>query len=223
MQKHFPPSLPLVFPKWANALRPVLGAGLVVAPVYLVLLTAYAVSPKTTDVGYAPLQPVENSHALHAGELGLDCRYCHNTVETSAHAAVPPTQTCMNCHKGISTKSDKIEPLRESYGKGTPIRWRRVHDLPDFVYFDHGAHTSRDVGCVSCHGRVDEMDVMYQAETLSMAWCLDCHRAPEAHLRPPATATQMDYAPKGDPAELGRRLAEELDINPSTDCSTCHR
>ncbi len=155
---------------------------------------------RATDVGYAPEQPVPYSHALHAGQLGIDCRYCHNTVETAAHAAVPPTQTCMNCHAAIRKESEKLIPVRASYATGMPIPWVRVHDLPDYVYFNHSAHVRRGVGCVSCHGRVDTMEVVYQAEPLSMGWCLDCHRNPERHLRPVEFVTEHGLGARGGPA-----------------------
>ncbi len=212
-----------VFPKWTNNLRTLIAAGAVLVPFYLVLLIAYGLSPRTTAVGYMPAQPVPYSHDLHVSQLGIDCRYCHTTVETAAFAAIPPTQTCMNCHQTIRADSPKLLPIRESHATGQPVPWVKVHDLPDYVYFDHSAHVARGVGCVSCHGRVDKMEVVYQAEPLSMAWCLDCHRAPERHLRPRDFVTQLDWVPAEDQLELGRRLRRENDINPSTDCSTCHR
>jgi hypothetical protein len=194
------------------------------APVYLVFLLWYGASPKTTDVGYAPEQPIPYSHALHAGELGIDCRYCHNTVEQTAHAAIPATETCMNCHQRIKTKSPKLEVLRDSWTEGTAVQWKKVHDLPDYVYFNHSAHVRRGVGCVSCHGRIDQMEVVFQHETLSMGWCLDCHRNPDPNLRPTAEVTNMTWAaPEGDAVALGKQLRAERGLNPSTDCSTCHR
>ncbi|MHC5114637.1 MAG: cytochrome c3 family protein, partial [Planctomycetota bacterium] len=161
-----------VFPRWSNLLLP---AALIfgsTAPLYVVLVIAYGFSPLTTDVGYMPEQPVPFSHALHAGELGLDCRYCHNTVERAAKAAIPPTQTCMNCHTQIHKDSDQVAPLLQSYQTGLPVPWKRVHDLPDYAFFDHSAHVNRGVSCVSCHGRIDTMEVVYQKEALSMGWCL---------------------------------------------------
>jgi hypothetical protein len=212
-----------VFPRWTNTLRPVLAAALVIGPTYLIFLAYFGGSPQTTDVGYRPEQPVPYSHALHVGELGMDCRYCHNTVEVAAKAAVPPTQTCMNCHARIRPTSPKLLPVRESYATGLPIPWVKVHDLPDYVYFNHSAHVRRGVGCVECHGRVDTMEVVTQVKTLAMGWCLDCHRHPDGHLRPPELMTRMDWVPPGDPVEYGRRLREANHINPSTDCWTCHR
>lgn len=215
---------PYIFPAWIDRAKPIVAAVvLVVIPVWLVLLISYGFSPKTTDVGYAPDQPVPYSHALHAGELGIDCRYCHNTVESAAHAAIPPTQTCMNCHAKIRTQSEKLLKVRESHASGMPIPWIRIHDLPDYVYFNHSAHVRRGVGCAECHGRVDKMDVVRQVAPLSMGWCLDCHRDPEPRLRPVEAVTVMDWTAPEDRTMLGRQLRDAYNINPSTDCSTCHR
>lgn len=209
--------------RWIDRTRPVLGALLVVVPVYAIGVLYYGGSPQTLNVGYSPAQPVPFSHALHAGELGMDCRYCHNTVDKAAHAAVPPTATCMNCHERIASDSNKLLAVRESYATGQSVPWVRVHDLPDYVYFNHAAHVARGVSCVSCHGRIDKMEEVYQVETLSMGWCLDCHRNPEPHLRPADLVTDLDWVPGEDPEVLGKRLREQNNINPSTDCSTCHR
>ena len=180
-------------------------------------------SPKTTTVGYAPEQPVPYSHALHAGKLGIDCRYCHSTVEVGAMAAVPSAATCMNCHKTIRTTSPALTPIRASAAGDAAVAWIRVHKLPDFVYFNHSAHVRRGVGCVSCHGRVDKMDVVRTDKPMSMGWCLDCHRAPENHLRPVETVTKMDWVPIPDQTTVGTSLRTANGINPSTDCVTCHR
>lgn len=214
-----------VFPRWVDDLKPLLAAVGLGLPVVLCALVWYGGSPATTDVGYAPVQPVPYSHALHAGELGIDCRYCHTTVEVAAHAAIPPTQTCMNCHTNIRGASPKLLAVRESNATGMPVPWVRVHDLPDYVYFNHAAHVRRGVGCVECHDRVDTMDVVYQSQKLSMGWCLDCHRNPDGHLRPPEFATQMDWQPPAgvDRAAYGRKIRERYKLSPSEDCSTCHR
>jgi hypothetical protein len=214
--------IPAIFPPWIDTLKPLVAlVAFGIVPVYVIALVYYAGAPRTLDVGYRPVQPVPYSHALHVGQLGLDCRYCHTTVEVAANAAIPPTEVCMNCHTAILPQSEKLVAIRESYATGMPVRWVRVHDLADFVYFDHSAHVTRGVGCVECHGRVDTMDVVYQAQTLSMAWCLDCHRNAERTLRPVSEVTNMRWVrPDGD---LGRQLAQEYRIRPSEDCSTCHR
>lgn len=211
------------FPDWANLLRPAIPVAALGGAVFATIVVWFGFSPKTTDVGYAPVQPVPYSHALHVGQLGIDCRYCHSTVEEAAHAAIPPTQTCMNCHTMVRAQSEKLIPVRESYATGMPVEWVRVHDLPDYVYFDHSAHVRRGIGCVSCHGRIDTMEVVYQAQPLSMGWCLECHRHPEKNLRPVEFVTQLDWVPDEDQEVLGQRLRETYDINPPTDCNTCHR
>ncbi len=226
-----------MFPRWTNKLPLLLAGVAVVGSLYGALLVAYGASTTATDVGYAPRQPIPYSHALHVGELGLDCRYCHNTVEQAAHAAIPPTQTCINCHSkehGIRQDSAKLTPLHEAfYGSarqppGMPLAWVRVHDLPDYVYFNHSAHVNRGVGCMECHGRVDRMEVVYQAEPLSMSWCLECHRNPAPRLRPLDEITNTTWSPPaGDAAaEFGRNMVQMYNIRSSeylTSCSTCHR
>lgn len=223
------PRSPFVFPKWTNAVPVVLVAAVALAPLYVIPLLVYGVSPETVRTGYMPEQPVAYSHKLHAGELGIDCRYCHNTVEKTAMASIPPTQTCMNCHTNIYPNSEKLTPIQNSYATGEPVDWVRIHDVPDFVYFNHSAHINRGVACVSCHGRVDKMDKVYQAEPLTMGWCLDCHRNPAPNLRDPELVTDMDWQPDVDwdtyAETTGARLVEENDIQVSRleDCSTCHR
>jgi len=218
---------PFVFPKWANYLLPVIVLGAMGGMFYLPTVVDLGASPITTAVGYSPLQPVPYSHALHAGRLGIDCRYCHTTVEKAAFAALPPTQTCMNCHSTIRTQSALLLPVRQSWATGFPVEWVKIHDLPHYVYFNHSAHVNHGVGCIECHGRVDQMD---QAKPLSMGWCLDCHRDPGSHLRPRDVAvTDMNWTPQDsgqDPAELARRLVKDYAIRDKaymTSCSTCHR
>lgn len=217
------PDKRFLFPRWFNLLLPALGVLLIGGPVYLVVVVWLGFSPMTVSVGYAPEQPVPYSHALHVGELGVDCRYCHNTVEEAARAAIPPTQTCMNCHERVKAESELLAPLRESMATGKPVEWVRVHDLPDYVFFNHSAHVLRGVGCVECHGRVDRMEVVTQVEPLSMGWCLACHREPDAHLRPLDRVADLEWEPEGDRLEIGSKVREENNIQPSTDCSTCHR
>lgn len=210
------------FPGWLDNTVKAGGLLALVGALVMVGLLYYGIHPQAMDIGYMPVQPVPYSHRLHAGELGIDCRYCHTTVETSAFASIPPTEVCMNCHATIRPQSEKFAAVRESFATGMPVPWIRVHDNPDFVYFNHSAHVTRGVGCVECHGRVDKMDEVYQAEALSMAWCLSCHRAPDERLRPTDQVTNMQWA-AADPAKLGAELRQARDINPSTDCSTCHR
>lgn len=209
------------FPKWFNGVRVAVLVGAALFVGYAAVVITFGFTPYATDVGYAPEQPVAYSHKLHAGTLGMDCRYCHNTVEEAGFAAIPPTSTCVGCHATILPESTKLEPVFESWNSGKPVEWVKIHDLPDYAYFNHSAHVRRGVGCVSCHGRIDTMDVVYQAQPLSMSWCLDCHRNPEPHLRPVSEVTNMTWAP--DEPDLGARLREEHDINPPQDCSACHR
>jgi len=222
------------FPRWVNRLTQLLPLLLLISTLYAVAVIATGASPDTTDVGYQPEQPVPFSHRLHAGELKLDCRYCHSTVDSAAHAAIPPTQTCNNCHNPASAdgsvatvsvhpRSDRLSKVFESQATGRPIEWQRVHDLPDYACFNHSAHVTRGVSCVACHGRVDQMDVVRQVEPLSMKWCLDCHRQPEPYLRPLDKVTQLDWIPDESPEVIGARVRKELGLSPSTNCSTCHR
>ncbi len=188
-----------------------------------VSIFAYVFSPKQAETGYSPVQPVEYSHKLHAGNLGIDCRYCHSTVERSAFAAVPPTETCMNCHTKVKPDSPLLQPVRESYATGRPIPWVHIHKLPDYVYFNHSAHLSAGVSCVTCHGRVDQMIRVKQVEPLNMTWCMDCHRNPAPNIRPRELVTRLDWKPDGDPVEIGRKLIAANSIHPPTNCSGCHR
>ncbi len=212
-----------IFPKWTNKLPTyfVLAVGL--GLVAVVGFFWFYGSPEYTDVGYRPIQPVDYSHKLHAGDLGMDCRYCHTSVEKSAVASVPPTQTCMNCHSQVATESAKLLPVRESWASGKPIKWVRVHLLPDYAYFDHSAHLNAGVGCESCHGNVAAMEIVRQKEPLSMGWCLDCHRDPEAHLRTRDALTKMNWIPPQNQTGFARKLIEEKQISPPVDCSGCHR
>ena len=183
-------------------------------------------SPYNTQA-FVPLeQPVQFSHKHHVGDVGIDCRYCHTSVETSAFAGIPPTKTCMNCHSQIFADSPYLEPVRESWRTGKPILWTRVHDLPEFAYFNHSIHVNNGVGCSTCHGQVDQMPLMFQTASLQMEWCLQCHRNPETVLRPQDQIYNMNWQPPSDQLEQGRRLAREYNI-PSTavltSCSTCHR
>ena len=168
-------------------------------------------------------QPVPFSHEHHVGGLGIDCRYCHTTVEDSSFANIPPTKTCMNCHSQIWSTAPMLEPVRESFRTDKSIRWIRVHDLPDYVYFNHSIHVAKGVGCTTCHGQVNKMPLMWQESTLQMTWCLDCHRHPERFVRPRSEVFSVTYVPPADQLALGRRLVKEYRIQSLTSCSTCHR
>lgn len=208
-----------IFPKWVNRIPLILlfiSGGGAFATLGIVW---YYFTPKYTDVGYAPHQPVPYSHKLHAGTLGMDCRYCHTGVEVSSNASIPPTQTCMNCHSVIRTDSPKLQMVRDSFADNTPIPWVRIHKLPDYVQFNHSVHVNAGVGCASCHGRVDQMEIVAQTEPLSMAWCLDCHRDPAPHLRPKDKVTVMDYVPT---RESGALIQQANNIAPPENCSACH-
>jgi hypothetical protein len=211
------------FGRGANTVFLVSLIALVLAVGGLVAL-AYAVqsSPYVTRAYEYREQPVQFSHERHVAGNGIDCRYCHTSVETSAFAGIPPTKTCMNCHSQIFANSPYLEPVRSSFRDDTPIEWTRVHDLPDFVHFNHSIHVAKGIGCATCHGRVDLMPLMLQVSTLQMQWCLDCHRSPEKYVRPREAVYQMDYQPPADQLELGRRLVAEYNIQRLTSCSTCH-
>ena len=212
-----------IFPKASNFIPFVLATVLPVLGLLAVGVVWYFFSPEFTDVGYAPKQPIPYSHKLHVGELGLDCRYCHVSVEVSPVSNIPPTQTCMNCHTVIKRDSELLEPLRESAASGRPLRWVRVHNLPDYAFFNHAVHVRAGVGCVSCHGRIDQMEVVTQAKPLSMGWCLDCHRNPAQHLRPTEEVTNMDWIPPRDHAAFAAGVIEAKNLRPREDCTACHR
>lgn len=186
-------------------------------------LALFVRSSYATNKGIAITQPIQFSHAHHVSGLGIDCRYCHSSVEDSSFAGMPPTKTCMNCHSQIWVGSGMLEPVRESYRTGKSIEWQRVHRLADFVYFDHSIHVSKGIGCASCHGQVNEMQAISQHGTLLMEWCLDCHRAPQQHVRPRDQIFNMTYQPEGDQLEIGRKLVEQYHIRSLIQCSTCHR
>ena len=183
-------------------------------------------SSYNTQAFVAREQPVQFSHKHHVGDEGIDCRYCHTSVETSAFAGIPPTRTCMNCHSQIFADSPYLEPVRESFRTNKPIEWTRVHDLPDFAFFNHSIHVNKGVGCSTCHGRVDLMPLTFQTASLQMEWCLECHRQPELFVRPRSEVFKMDWLPPYNQREAGARLVNEYKIqSPAvlTSCSTCHR
>jgi Cytochrome c7 and related cytochrome c/Class III cytochrome C family len=180
-------------------------------------------SPWYTDVNVAQEQPVPFSHKHHVGELGLDCRYCHTSVEKSSFAGVPPTQTCMTCHSQIWTNAAMLEPVRASYRDDKSIAWTRVNALPEFVYFDHSIHVAKGIGCTTCHGPIAEMPLTWRAGSLYMSWCLNCHRQPEQYVRPKEKVFDPNYEPPANQSVLGARLVKEYKIEKLTDCWTCHR
>ncbi len=212
-----------IFPRWTNQTPVVILITVVAAFAAIVAFFWYFGSPKYTDSGYRPVQPVPYSHKLHAGDLGLDCRYCHWAVEVSTVANVPSTQTCMNCHTLVLTESEKLMPLRESIGNNVPIEWIRVHMLPDYVYFDHGAHLNAGIGCFTCHGNIAEMEIVSQIRPLSMSWCLECHRNPAPYLRPVNQITSMNWQPPDNQKSFAEQVLKEKNIHPPVACSGCHR
>ena len=176
-----------------------------------------------TEAHVARDQPIQFSHERHVAGNGIDCRYCHTSVEDSPFAGIPPTRTCMNCHSQIFSTSPFLEPVRQSFRSDQSIQWTRVHDLPDFVYFNHSIHLHKGIGCTTCHGQVDRMPLMWQEQSLQMEWCLDCHRNPERYVRPREALFSVDYVAPSNQLELGDRLVNEYQIQRLTSCSTCHR
>ncbi len=183
-------------------------------------------SPFITQQRMAREQPVPFSHRHHVGGIGIDCRYCHTSVEKAAFAGIPPTKTCMNCHVQIWSDSPMLEPVRASFRTGNSLEWTRVHDLPEFVYFDHSIHVNKGVGCSTCHGRIDQMPLTWQESSLLMEWCVECHRNPAKYVRPREAVFQMDWEPPADQLVQGAKLVKDyniLDEPTMTSCSTCHR
>jgi hypothetical protein len=207
-----------LFPRSLNFLPLALALGAGGAGTGVTWVFWYYFSPKNLQVGYAPEQPIPYSHKLHAGELGIDCRYCHANVERSQEAMIPPTETCMGCHAVVKKDSEKLAALRASWATGEPVQWIRVHKLPDHVYFDHSVHLAVGVGCVTCHGRIDQMEVVRLDKPIAMGWCLGCHRNPGPNLRPKDQITNMTW----HPGDGGQALAQ-ADVHPPENCSGCHR
>jgi len=211
-----------IFPKWANKVPQSLALGSVLLLLTLILGIWYYGSPRHTQVGYAPTQPVEFSHQHHVGVLGVDCQYCHSSVNESSYASIPATETCMTCHSQIALESEKLEPVRESWETGDPIEWIQVHKIAGFAHFNHSAHVNVGIGCATCHGRVDRMEVVMQTEPLSMGWCLDCHNDPAPHIRPVEEVTNMAWEPSDNHFEFARQIIEDKNINPPIYCNACH-
>lgn len=213
------------FPRWTNwlPLKLAICAGMVLT--FLVAGIWYYFTPKYTRVGYQPTQPVPFSHTIHVEQLGMDCRFCHSFVEVAAHSNLPNTQTCMGCHQQIRADSPMLTAVRNSWESGEPVNWVQIHKTPDYVYFNHAVHVNRGVSCKSCHGDISAMPVVYQHEPLSMSWCLECHQAPENHLRPPSEVFNMKWKPGADQTqkEIGLQFKKEWDVNPPVTCGGCHR
>ncbi|MFK7910974.1 MAG: cytochrome c3 family protein [Akkermansiaceae bacterium] len=234
------------FPRWTNLLPLKIAVCLIFIVLGLTAAFSYYATPKAQRVGYQPDQPIAYDHDLHANQLGIDCRYCHSSVDKSASAGVPTANTCWNCHQHVQKDNPKLAPLRRAVDKtyefydGEPIEWVRVHKMPDYAYFDHSAHVNRGVSCKECHGEVHKMRKVYHAKSLSMSFCLDCHREPEKHLRPLEEVYNLDYDPEKYLAEnkiinpetgerittqidFGKLLKKNWDIHPKESCTTCHR
>ena len=219
--------MPQIFPRSTNALSKLsIAAGLLLAVTALLTLGAIDRSSYNTGVGVEIQQPVQFSHKHHSGDDGIDCRYCHAAAEYSSSAGIPPTKTCMNCHSQIWADSPYLEPVRASWNSKQPIKWNRVHDTPDYVYFNHSAHVNNGIGCSTCHGQVQEMALVYKVASMKMEWCLSCHRQPELYVRPKDKIYEMTWQPPANQAEVGRQLVKEYGIpEPAVlqSCSTCHR
>ena len=213
-----------LFRREANTVARVSIAGALLALIAVAfLVTGFNLSAYNYRVGVPREQPVPFSHRHHVSGLGIDCRYCHTSVEVSAFAGIPPTETCITCHSQIWAQSPMLEPVRSSYRTGESLHWTRVHDLPGFVYFNHSIHVNKGIGCSTCHGRVDQMPLMWKVNNLQMGWCLDCHRQPEKFIRPREAVFQMDYTPPPNQHELGVKLVREYNVHKLDDCYTCHR
>ena len=218
--------MPQIFPRSANwASTASLLVGLVVVGSLLGFILNINRIDYVSQVNVPLDQPVPFSHKHHVTGMGIDCRYCHTTVEETAFAGIPPTETCMSCHSQIWTEAPILEPVRASFRDNVSIEWTRVHDLPDFVYFDHSIHVKKGIGCQACHGQVDQMPLMWKENTLNMEWCLECHRAPEKFIRPREQVFNMSWTSPDNQEEMGKQLVEEYQVKKAqlTDCSICHR
>ncbi len=223
-----------LFPRWTNKFLALLGLLLLGGGGYAGTMFLGVTDPVTLNPGFVPEQPIPFSHKIHAGQLKLDCRYCHTNVDKGAASTIPATATCINCHSPIDKSgapalasvhpaSTKLKALHESWETGRSVPWVKIHRLPDFVFFNHSAHVNRGVSCVVCHGRIDTMDKVVQSRELSMAWCIECHSNPDPNLRPVEFITKLDWQPQGDPAEVGAQIRAEKNIHPKTNCAVCHR
>jgi hypothetical protein len=214
-----------IFPRWTNRLPLQILAGGAVTAASVVAGVWYYFTPEYTRVGYQPIQPVSFSHNIHVDQLGMDCRYCHDGVESSWYSNVPASATCMNCHNQVLKDDPKLALVRESAVSGKPIPWVQIHKTPDYVYFNHSVHVNRGVSCVHCHGQINQMDEVFHAKPLGMAFCLECHRQPEAFLRPPGEVYNLNWKPESPTRQLadGARFVKEWDVKKLENCSACHR
>lgn len=216
-----------IFFRGSNTLvRVTLLGGPLLGALVLWLSLIYTRSSYGTGAAEVVVQPVPFSHQHHVGDLGIDCRCCHTSVERSAYAGMPTTETCMNCHSQIWVGGPMLQPLRDSHRTGESIRWQRVYNLPGFGYFDHSIHIHKGVGCTTCHGRIDNMPLTFQKPSLLMEWCLDCHRDPTPHLRPPGAIFDVKWTRPTDQTERGAELAREYGLRDTrflTSCTVCHR
>jgi hypothetical protein len=214
-----------IFPKWTNRLPVLIVTGTILLSGAVTAGVWYYFTPKYARVGYQPIQPVPFSHATHAGQLGLDCRYCHTGVEKSWFSNIPASSTCMNCHNQVLKDDPRLALVRDSAASGRPIPWVQIHKVPDYVYFNHSVHVNRGISCVECHGRIDQMEEVYHAQPLSMAFCLECHRHPELKLRPPDKITDLAWQPASPVAQLafGQQAMRDWKVESLQTCSTCHR
>ena len=213
-----------IFPKWTNSLPLKVGIGSALVGTFALGAVWYYFTPKYTRVGYKPTQPVAFSHDIHANQLQIDCRYCHNNVDKSWFSNVPAANTCMNCHSIVLKDSPKLELVRQSFTTSKPIEWVQIHKVPDYVYFNHSVHVSRGISCVECHGQINHMDEVYHAKPLSMSFCVDCHRNPELALRDPKDVYNLDLKVDAEKQlKSGLKLAHDWKVNASQNCSACHR
>lgn len=214
-----------IFPRWSNAAPRKVFICLGILGVGIIAGVTYYFTPKYANVGYQPLQPVSFDHSKHVDQLGIDCRYCHTYVDRSEHSNIPGSNTCMNCHSQVLPNAPTLAPIRESYETGMPVNWVRIHKTPDYVYFNHAVHVNRGISCVECHGNINEMQTVYQAKPLTMQFCLDCHRNPEAFVRPLDEVYNLDWKADSPEAqlEMGTQFVHDWKINPPQSCSGCHR
>jgi hypothetical protein len=216
--------MPAIFPKWTNRLPLMVIVGALLVGTAVMAGVWYYFTPAYARVGYTPVQPVPFSHAVHVDQLGVDCRYCHSAVERSWYSNVPAANTCMNCHNQVLKDDPRLALIRESAATGRPVPWVQVHKVPDFVYFNHSVHVNRGISCVHCHGNVNRMDEVRHEKTLSMAFCLDCHRSPAENLRPKDKITDLDWNPHQHlPKDWFAKKADEMKVNASQNCTACHR